>query len=155
MGPLSPDRLHRRLASPARGDPAAIAGSPSLIARGNAVPYGDSALNPETTLITLHNDRVLTFDAETGLLTCEAGLLLSDILICFAARLVSPVTPGTKFVSVGGMIAADVHGKNHHRAGSFGAHVVSLDLALADGGVVRCGPGKTAPCSKRPAAAWD
>lgn len=131
------------IATPRRRDEilAAIAASPSLIARGNGRSYGDSSLNPETTLITRHVDRVLSFDAETGLLTCEAGLLLSDLLDLFLPLgWFPPVTPGTKFVSVGGMIASDVHGKNHHRAGSFGAHVISLDLALADGSVIRCGP---------------
>ncbi len=67
-------------------------------------------------------DRMQAFDAETGLLTCEAGVLLADILATFAPRgWFPPVVPGTRFVTVGGMIAADVHGKNHHRDGTFGA----------------------------------
>jgi decaprenylphospho-beta-D-ribofuranose 2-oxidase len=115
--------------------------SASLIARGNGRSYGDAALNPAGTLSMLRSDRLLAFDGTTGSLTCEAGVLLSDILEVFVPRgWFPPVTPGTSLVSVGGMIAADVHGKNHHRDGSFGDHVESLDLMLADGRVVTCGP---------------
>ncbi len=111
----------------------------SLIPRGNGRSYGDAALNPRGTLSLLRNNRMLAFDAATGLLTCEAGLLLADVLDVFMPRGWFPaVTPGTKFVTIGGMIAADVHGKNHHGVGSFGAHVDAFDLALADGRVVRC-----------------
>ena len=84
-------------------------------------------------------DRMQAFDAETGLLTCEAGVLLADILETFVPRgWFPPVVPGTKFVTIGGMIAADVHGKNHHRDGTFGAHVESLMLATANGDVQQC-----------------
>ncbi len=115
----------------------------SLIARGNGRAYGDAALNPQGMLSMLPMDRLLAFDPATGLLTCEAGVTLADILAVFGPRGWFPVvTPGTKFVTIGGAIAADVHGKNHHRDGGFGAHVRSLDLALADGRVVTCGPGR-------------
>jgi FAD/FMN-containing dehydrogenase len=118
---------------------AAIAENVSLIARGNGRSYGDSAINRRATLSLLPSDRLIAFDAEAGLLTCEAGLLLADLLQIFVPRgWFVPVTPGTKFVTVGGMIAADVHGKNHHGAGSFGDHVESLVLALADGRIVPC-----------------
>ena len=111
----------------------------TLIARGNGRAYGDAALNPDLTLSMLAMDRMLAFDAATGLLTCEAGVLLADILETFVPRgWFPPVVPGTKFVTVGGMIAADVHGKNHHRDGTFGAHVESLTLAGADGSVREC-----------------
>ena len=71
--------------------------------------------------------------------------MLSDILATFVPRgWFPPVTPGTKFVTVGGMIAADVHGKNHHKAGAFGDHVEWLDLALADGQVLRCSAAENA-----------
>jgi decaprenylphospho-beta-D-ribofuranose 2-oxidase len=117
----------------------AVAANPSLIARGNGRAYGDCALNPDATLSLLKQDRLISFDPESGLLACEAGTLLSDIIEAFGHRgWFPPVTPGTKFVTVGGMIAADVHGKNHHRLGSFGDHVESIDLALADGGAARC-----------------
>ena len=118
---------------------AAMAGSTSLIARGNGRAYGDSALNRASTLLMGHQSRLLSFDADSGILCCEAGTLLSDLLAVFVPRgWFPPVTPGTKFVTVGGMIAADVHGKNHHCHGSFGDHVESLDLAVADGRVLHC-----------------
>lgn len=117
----------------------AIAEEPSLIARGNGRSYGDAAINQQATLEMRPSDRILAFDQAGGVLTCEAGILLADIIETFLPRgWFIPVTPGTKFVTLGGMIAADVHGKNHHVAGSFGNHVLSLDLALADGTVVRC-----------------
>lgn len=120
-----------------------VLASASLIARGNGRAYGDAAMNPAGTLSMLRSDRMLAFDAASGRLTCEAGTLLSDILDVFVPRgWFPPVLPGTGRVSVGGMIAADIHGKNHHVAGSFGDHVESLDLLLADGSVVTCGPGR-------------
>lgn len=109
------------------------------IARGNGRSYGDSSLAPGGTVMTRRLDRMLAFDEAAGNLTCEAGTLLADIVAVFVARgWFPPVTPGTKFVTVGGMIAADVHGKNHHAAGSFCDHVLWLDLALGDGTVLRC-----------------
>ena len=124
-------------------EPDALAGlldhNDTLIARGNGRSYGDAALNPDLTLSMLAMDRMQAFDEETGLLTCEAGVLLSDILDTFVPRgWFPPTAPGTKFVTVGGMIAADVHGKNHHREGSFGAHVESLTVVTADGEPRRC-----------------
>ena len=111
----------------------------ALIARGNGRSYGDAALNPDLTLSMLAMDRMQAFDAENGLLTCESGVLLADVLDTFLPRgWLPPVAPGTKFVTVGGMVAADVHGKNHHRDGSFGAHVESLTLATADGEIRTC-----------------
>ena len=111
----------------------------TLIPRGAGRAYGDAALNRTLTVSTLAMDRLKAFNAETGLLTCESGAMLADIVDAFVPRgWFPPVVPGTKFVTVGGMIAADVHGKNHHRDGSFGAHVVSLELALADGRTLLC-----------------
>jgi FAD/FMN-containing dehydrogenase len=86
-----------------------------------------------------HFNRMIAFDPTTGQLVAEAGVLLADVIRAFLPRGWFPaVTPGTKFVTVGGMIAADVHGKNHHRDGSFGAFVDWIDLMQADGAVVRC-----------------
>lgn len=120
---------------------AAITAAASLIARGNGRSYGDAALNAACTLDMRRLNRLLAFDPETGLLACEAGTLLADIVAVFLPRgWFPPVTPGTRLVTVGGMVAADVHGKNHHGAGSFGDHVAWLDLALADGTVARCAP---------------
>ena len=88
-------------------------------------------------------DRLQSFDRNSGLLTCEAGVGLSDILATFAPRgWFPPVVPGTKFVTVGGMIAADVHGKNHHAVGSFGSHVESLVLITGDGETLLCSRAK-------------
>ncbi len=118
---------------------ALIADGP-LIARGAGRAYGDSALNPARTLSSARLNRMLAFDPADGTLTAEAGTLLGDIVETFLPRgWFPPVTPGTRFVTLGGMIAADVHGKNHHVAGSFGAHVAWIDLATADG-VIRCSP---------------
>ena len=118
---------------------AAMAGHANLIARGNGRAYGDCAINPAATLLMGRQSRLLSFDPDSGRLCCEAGTLLSDLLAVFVPRgWFPPVTPGTKFVTVGGMIAADVHGKNHHCHGSFGDHVESLDLAVADGRVLHC-----------------
>lgn len=122
---------------------AATAAEPSLIARGKGRAYGDAALNRAATLSLAPSNRMLAFDEATGRLTCEAGVTLAEILDVFVPRgWFPPVTPGTKFVTIGGMIASDVHGKNHHGAGSFGEHVESLELALADGSVVTCSPGE-------------
>ncbi|CAD7054328.1 FAD-binding protein [Pseudorhizobium endolithicum] len=116
-----------------------VAGRYGLIARGNGRSYGDAALGDVATLMCRGIGRMKSFDPQTGLLTVEAGAMLSDILEAFIPRgYFSPVVPGTKFVTVGGMIASDVHGKNHHRDGGFGAHVVSLRLLIADGSVLTC-----------------
>ncbi len=119
----------------------ALLGERPLIARGAGRSYGDSALNEGLTISTARFNRMLAFDAETGALTVEAGVVLGDVIGAFLPRGWFPsVTPGTKFVTIGGMIAADVHGKNHHGAGSFGAHVLWFDLMTADGSVLRCSP---------------
>ena len=121
--------------------PALMQREPTLIPRGNGRSYGDAALNPGLTLNMPAMNRMLDFDPATGRLTCEAGALLSDILDIFVPRgWFPPVAPGTRFVTVGGMIAADVHGKNHPVAGSFGAHLESLTLAAGDGLVRICSP---------------
>ena len=114
--------------------PALLRRDGTLIARGNGRSYGDAALNANLTVSTLALNRMEAFDPSSGLLVCEAGVLLADILDTFVPRgWFPPVVPGTKFVTVGGMIAANIHGKNHHRDGAFGAHVESLTLATGDG----------------------
>ncbi|MBW4092687.1 MAG: FAD-binding oxidoreductase [Proteobacteria bacterium] len=140
-------RLDCRVLAPDGPDAAraAIAREASLIAFGNGRAYGDAALNPAATLLMRANAGVEAFDPVTGRLTCRAGTMLADLITAFVPQgWFPPVTPGTRFVTVGGMIAADVHGKNHHGAGSFGAHVDWLDLAVADGRVLRCAPGENA-----------
>lgn len=112
------------------------------LAHGMGRSYGDVCLNPGGTLwITTGLDHFLAFDESSGRLVCEAGLLLRDIQRLVISRgWILPVTPGTQFVTVGGAIANDVHGKNHHLLGSFGDHVQSLTLIRTDGEVIRCGP---------------
>jgi FAD/FMN-containing dehydrogenase len=101
-----------------------------LLPFGNGRSYGDSCLNVGGALLQTRSlDRFIAFDRDTGVLACEAGVLLADIL-----RLVVPAgwflaaVPGTCYVTVGGAIANDVHGKNHHRTGTFGGHVRRLEL---------------------------
>lgn len=111
----------------------------TVIARGNGRAYGDSAISPDTTLLTRRFDRLVKLDQMAGLLECEAGLLLAELLPWLVERgWFLPVVPGTKFVSVGGMLASDIHGKNHHIDGSICAHVESMTILLADGSVVNC-----------------
>lgn len=107
----------------------------SLLPYGNGRSYGDVCLNSGATLLhTRGLDHLISFDAENGVLVCEAGVLLADILAVFVPRgWFLPVTPGTRFVTVGGAIANDVHGKNHHQAGTFGRHVRRFELLRSDG----------------------
>lgn len=104
--------------------------------------YGDSCLNANGVSIDVsHLNRFLSFDDESGLLRCEAGVSLDEILSVFVPRgWFLPVSPGTKFVSVGGAIANDVHGKNHHKAGTFGCHVTQFELLRSNGERVICSP---------------
>ena len=114
----------------------------TLLPHGNGRSYGDSCLNDGGTLLRTRNmDRFIRFDPASGQLECEAGLLLSDILdLVVPQGWFLPVTPGTKFVTVGGAIANDVHGKNHHVTGTFGRHVLELELLRSDGSRLLCGP---------------
>ena len=113
--------------------------APCLVARGMGRCYGDSACNPNLVLSTARLDKMLAFDAETGVLVAEAGVSLADIVEAFAPRgWFLPVTPGTKLITLGGAVASDVHGKNHHVQGTIGQHVCWLDLLTAENGVVRC-----------------
>ncbi len=109
--------------------------------RGNGRAYGDAAIGMASSLCLRGLHRMRAFDAGSCRLTVEAGVLLEDIIATLLPRgFFPPVVPGTKLVTVGGMIAADIHGKNHHRGGSFGQHVESLLLALPSGKVVVCSP---------------
>jgi FAD/FMN-containing dehydrogenase len=117
------------------------AGGPG-IAYGLGKSYGDASLNPNGILWSTRGlDRLIAFDAATGRLTCEAGVVLRDIQRLMIPRGWSlPVVPGTQLVTVGGAVANDVHGKNHHVVGTFGDHVRRLRLARSDGEVIDCGP---------------
>jgi FAD/FMN-containing dehydrogenase len=121
---------------------AELARSRPGIAYGLGRSYGDACLNPDGTLWrTAGLDRFIAFDAATGRLVCEAGASLRDIQDVFLPRGWGlPVLPGTRFVTVGGAIANDVHGKNHHQTGTFGDHVTSLRLLRTDGEEIVCGP---------------
>ena len=104
--------------------------------------YGDACLNHEGIILDIKGlNRFLAFDEQTGILRCEAGVALSEILEIFSPRgWFLPVIPGTQHVSVGGAIANDVHGKNHHVAGTFGCHVLGFELLRSNGEYVTCTP---------------
>ncbi len=104
--------------------------------------YGDSCLNSARDLVQCHRlNRILGFDESTGVVRCESGLTLADIVALFLPKgWFLPVTPGTSFVTLGGAIANDVHGKNHHCAGTFGAHVHQIALHRSDRGLIFCSP---------------
>jgi len=112
------------------------------LAYGNGRSYGDVCLNPGGGLwLTAGLDRFISFDENTGIIACEAGVLLRDIQRLMIPRgWMLPVTPGTQLVTVGGAIANDVHGKNHHRVGSFGDHVAKIHLQRTYGETIVCGP---------------
>lgn len=121
-------------------DPASQNGP--VLAYGNGRSYGDSCLNDGGRLILSRGlDTVLAFDREKGVVTCEAGVLLDDLLnLVVPAGWFPPVTPGTCYVTIGGALANDVHGKNHHRAGTFGRHVRAFELVRSDGQRLTCAP---------------
>lgn len=120
------------------------AGPDSCLPFGNGRSYGDVCLNDGgALLLTRGLDRFMRFDAATGLLQAEAGVLLADILALVVPQgWFLPVTPGTQFVTLGGAVANDVHGKNHHVAGSFGCHVRAFELLRSDGQRLHCSPGR-------------
>lgn len=113
------------------------------IAHGMGRSYGDVCLNPGGVLwSTTSLDHLISFDRDTGVVSCEAGVLLRDLqAVAVQSGWMLAVSPGTQMVTVGGAIANDVHGKNHHAQGSFGDHVLSLTLVRTDGAVIECGPG--------------
>ncbi|HWJ92877.1 MAG TPA: FAD-binding oxidoreductase [Flavisolibacter sp.] len=115
-----------------------------IVARGNGRCYGDASL-AEHTISTLKYDKVLSFDATNGIFECQSGLTLDKVLEVTVPRgWFLPVTPGTKFITIGGAVASDVHGKNHHVDGSFSRHVKDMDVLLASGETVTCSPASNA-----------
>lgn len=112
----------------------------SVIPYGLGRSYGDTSLNKQSGVMVFDQlNHLLDFNEETGILTCEAGVSLADLIDVFIARgYFLPVTPGTTFVTVGGAIANDVHGKNHHVDGCFSEFVHSFELLLASGEVMTC-----------------
>lgn len=130
-----------------RGDGPDLAGiDGSVLPYGLGRSYGDSCLNEGGTLLdTTPLDRFIGFDEENGLLRCEAGVTLAEILDVIVPRgWFLPTTPGTKFVTVGGAIANDIHGKNHHKAGTFGCHVTRFELLRSNGERLICSPDENA-----------
>lgn len=113
-----------------------------VLAYGLGRSYGDSCLNSSGKLIDISGlNRFISIDFEDGIIEAEAGVTLADILnIAVPQQWFLPVTPGTKFVTLGGAVANDVHGKNHHVAGTFGNHVLSFDLLRSDGKLMHCSP---------------
>jgi decaprenylphospho-beta-D-ribofuranose 2-oxidase len=118
-------------------------GEGGVIARGLGRSYNNAAQNEGGVVVsTLGMKDVLAFDPESGVVSAEAGVSLEELMVRFLpAGWFVPVSPGTRKVTLGGAIAADVHGKNHHRAGSFARHVLSFDVLTADGDVRTVTPG--------------
>jgi len=148
--PLSWNRLPRlaprRVAKLAfRHDPLPpLEGAPSRLAYGEGRSYGDVCLNAGGLIMRTRGlDRLIAFDRATGRVTAEAGVTLDELLTFVVPQgWFLSVSPGTRFVTLGGAVANDVHGKNHHRAGSFGHHVSELEILRSDGQRLVCGPGQ-------------
>lgn len=117
-----------------------------ILTYGNGRSYGDSCQNGGGSLLLARSlDRFIAFDRERGVLRCEAGVLLDEILRLIVPHgWFLPVVPGTRLITLGGAIANDVHGKNHHQAGSFGRHVQRLELLRSDGERLLCSPQENA-----------
>ncbi|HEV2176555.1 MAG TPA: FAD-binding oxidoreductase [Terriglobia bacterium] len=138
--PVEPCHLYR---PEKRSDVRAILGSgqeSSYIGRGLGRSYGDAALNRDAgTICPIRLNRFISFDERTAVLECECGVSLAEIIEYFLPRgFFLPVTPGTKFVTVGGAIAADVHGKNHHRDGTISGFLLDFRLLVSSGEVLAC-----------------
>jgi FAD/FMN-containing dehydrogenase len=118
------------------------------LSRGLGRSYGDSSLpapGDGRVVNTVLADRILGFDPATGVLRAEAGFSLEQLYRIFLGRgWFTPVSPGTQFVTLGGAVASDVHGKNHHREGCLGRHVLGLRMRVADGRIVSCSPTENA-----------
>lgn len=111
-----------------------------ILTYGLGRSYGDSCHNTGGTIIDSSGlNKFISFDESTGVLSCEAGVTFEEILRVFVPRgWFLPVTPGTKFVTVGGAIANDIHGKNHHANGTFGRHVIGFEVLRSDGQILWC-----------------
>ncbi|MVT11214.1 FAD-binding oxidoreductase [Chitinophaga tropicalis] len=115
-----------------------ISSHSSIIARGNGRCYGDASLAHHS-VSTLKYDKVLAFDTVNGVFECQSGITLDQILeIIVPQGWFLPVTPGTKFITVGGAVASDVHGKNHHVDGSFSGHITEMDVITGNKETITC-----------------
>jgi decaprenylphospho-beta-D-ribofuranose 2-oxidase len=110
----------------------------SSIPHGNGRCYGDASLSDDV-INTLRYDKILALDELHGTITCQSGILLSDLLQVIVPRgWFLPVTPGTKFITVGGAVASDVHGKNHHVDGAFSNQIVTMSVLTGTGETIVC-----------------
>lgn len=111
-----------------------------ILAYGCGKSYGDSCLNDGGILLDIRGmDKLISFDTDNGIIKCEAGFTLAELLEIAVPRGWFPAsTPGTKYITVGGALANDVHGKNHHKGGTFGCHVISFELVRSDGTRIIC-----------------
>jgi hypothetical protein len=117
--------------------------SGSYIPRGNGRSYGDSAINKNLTITMTDMNKFLQWNNQSGELVAESGVLIASIIDTFLPKGWFPyVTPGTKFVTLGGAIACDIHGKNHHKEGSFGNYVNWIEIINEKNEVIRCSPTK-------------
>lgn len=141
-----PQHRHRTIALANRYQRLALDDPGSLLPYGNGRSYGDSCQNDGgTLLLTRGLDRYIAFDADNGVIECEAGMLLGEIIgFALPRGWFVAVTPGTCFVTLGGAVANDVHGKNHHRLGTFGHHVLGFELLRSDGSERWCTPSENA-----------
>jgi len=115
-----------------------------FIPYGNGRSYGDQALY-ENVLVTKKYNYITHFDEKKGIMTCQCGVTLEEILDVIVPKgWFLPVTPGTKYITIGGAIASDVHGKNHHKDGTFCEYVLSFDIMLPNGNVITCSPKRNA-----------
>ncbi|MFC9604943.1 FAD-binding protein [Streptomyces niveus] len=141
--PTAPARLVRPRSYEETARAVRDCGTRGGIPRGLGRAYGDAAQNAGGSVIQMTAlDRVLSVDTEAGTVSCEAGTSLHRLMeVLLPLGWFVPVTPGTRHVTVGGAIGADIHGRNHHVSGSFSRHVLSLDLLTADGSVHKVVPG--------------
>lgn len=108
----------------------------SVIARGNGRCYGDASL-AHNVVSTLKHKNILFFDSEKGIIECESGILFKELIDFLIPKgWFLPVTPGTKYITLGGAVASDVHGKNHHKEGSFSRYIISLSIMIENGEIL-------------------
>lgn len=109
-----------------------------IIARGNGRCYGDSSLQ-KNIFSTLSLNKIIAFDEDNGILTCEAGILLNDMLKVIVSKgYFLPVTPGTKYITIGGAVASNIHGKNQHKEGAIASYIKSFEILIETGELVHC-----------------
>ncbi|PTB96547.1 FAD-linked oxidase [Marivirga lumbricoides] len=116
--------------------PELISNLSPIIARGNGRCYGDASLS-DNIISTLKHKNILSFDPEEGTIECESGILFKDLLEFLVPKgWFLPVTPGTKYITLGGAVASDVHGKNHHKEGSFSQHIIRFNILIENGEIL-------------------